>query len=334
MLNYRSIIILLSALMMAGSWASEEDVKPTAHHHHHHHHRVAHKHGSMHHHHRLAHANRHAKRTTRVASHGMLQSSGELHLQSNAAMIMDAETGQLLYAKNLDKTVPIASISKLMTAMVVLDGHQDMDAPITITAADVDTLRHSSSRLPVGTTLPRGQMLLLALMASENRAAAALARSYPGGTLQAVAAMNNKARDLGMMHTHFLDPTGLHTENQSTPNDLALMVKAAHTYPEIRQDTTTHSMQLAVGERRRHEVEFHNTDPLIKSSSWNIGLSKTGFINESGKCLVMQAQIATKPVIIVLMNSWGRYTRFGDANRVREWLESGMHRTLRLGRVD
>ncbi len=333
MLNYRSIVMLLSALLMASSWAAEDATPATPHHHHHRHaaHQASHPHSHSHHHHKLSRNSRHSRRTTRVATD--LQSPGELHLQSNAAMVMDAETGQLLYAKNLDKAVPIASISKLMTAMVVLDGHQDMDEPITITAADVDTLRHSSSRLPVGTTLPRGQMLLLALMASENRAAAALARNYPGGTQQAVAAMNNKARDLGMMHTHFLDPTGLHVENQSTPNDLALMVKAAHTYPEIRQDTTTHSMQLAVG-GRHHEVEFHNTDPLIKSSSWNIGLSKTGFINESGKCLVMQAQIAAKPVIIVLMDSWGRYTRFGDANRVRQWLESGMHRTLRLGRVD
>lgn len=244
-----------------------------------------------------------------------------LYLQSRAAVVMNAETGEILYSKNPERSMPIASITKLMTAMVVLDAHLPMDEPVTITDADVDTLRHSSSRLPVGTTLPRREMMLLALMASENRAASALARTYPGGTEAAVAAMNRKARDLGMTSARFLDPTGLHSENSASPADLVRMVKTARTYPEIHEFTTTTEHVATIHNR---EVEFRNTNALVKSDAWNIEVSKTGYINEAGKCLVMQARISATPVVIVLMDSSGRYTRIGDANRVKKWLESAL----------
>ncbi|MDI1300486.1 MAG: D-alanyl-D-alanine endopeptidase [bacterium] len=245
-----------------------------------------------------------------------------LMLESRAAVVMNAETGELLYSKNPGRTMPIASITKLMTAMVVLDARLPMDESITITEADVDNLRHTSSRLAVGTTLPRSEMMLVALMASENRAAAALARTYPGGTPAAVAAMNRKARELGMAHTQFLDSTGLHSENSASPSDLVRMVKAARSYPEIHQDTTTTEHMVS---SRGRSIQYRNTNALVKNDTWNIEVSKTGFINEAGKCLVMQARIKSIPVVIVLMDSAGRYTRIGDANRVKKWLESAMN---------
>ncbi len=290
-----------------------------AHHHHHHpihhpHHRTGtHKKRIAHHHHS------HQRRLVQTDT-----ASGPLRLASGAALIMNADNNQVIYAKNPDAQMPIASISKLMTAMVVLDAHPDMNEPITITEDDVDTLRHSMSRLPVGTTLPRSQMLLLALMASENRAAHALARTYPGGLGKAVAAMNTKAVSLGMEHTHFIDPTGLHAENQSTPNDLARMVKAAQHYATIHEDTTTAAGLFSIGARHREEA-FHNTDPLVRNHRWDIDLSKTGFINEAGKCLVLEARITDHHIIMVLMHSSGSYTRFGDANRVRAWIDAHYH---------
>lgn len=249
------------------------------------------------------------------------EAQSALLLQSRAAVVMNAETGEVLYSKNSDRTMPIASITKLMTAMVVLDAHLPMNEAITISQADVDTLRHTSSRLTVGTTLPRSEVMLLALMASENRAAAALARTYPGGTAAAVAAMNRKARELGMHHTHFLDSTGLHSENSASPSDLVRMVKAARAYPEIHQYSTTVEHIVHTGGR---VLAYHNTNALVKNDTWTIEVSKTGFINEAGKCLVMQARIKTQPVVIVLMDSAGRYTRIGDANRVKKWLESAV----------
>ncbi len=336
-MNVRKLSVLLSVLtmacsLMATSVAAEPSdtatVTPPVHHHSRHHaHPARSHHHARHRHHRLSrhHARHHPK--SMVADQPSSWSKHGPHLQSDAVMVLDARTGKMLYSKNEDKAIPIASISKLMTAMVVLDAHQNMDEKLRIEPADVDTLRHSSSRLPVDSELSRRHLLLLALMASENRAAAALARNYPGGTVAAVAAMNNKARELGMMHSHFIDPTGLHAENQSTPADLALMVEAAHRYADIRTDTTTHAWDLDTGRRL---ISFHNTNPLIKSQSWDIGLTKTGFINESGKCLVMQARIDAEPIVIVLMHSWGRYTRFGDANRVRDWLRATLHRPLQL----
>lgn len=246
--------------------------------------------------------------------------NGRLRIESAKALVMDQETGEILYAKSTETTTPIASLTKLMTAMVVLDAQQSMDEPITISNHDVDTIKGTRSRLRVGTTLTRAEMLQLALMSSENRAASALGHAYPGGYEAFIRAMNAKAQALGMAHTHFVEATGLSSDNVSTAEDLARMVSAAYEYPEIRQVSTTPSYEVAVQGRR--PTEFRNTNVLVRNGSWDIGLSKTGYISEAGRCLVMQAKIAGKPLIIVLLDSWGKNTRIGDANRIRRWLES------------
>ncbi len=251
---------------------------------------------------------------------------GRLQLGSSVAMIVDQKSGETLFSRNAASPAPIASITKLMTAMVVLDAGLSMDETIIISEADVDTLRNSSSRLRVGTTLTRQETLHLALMSSENRAAAALARTYPGGAAQFVAAMNRKAVELDMRHSHFVDSTGLHSENVSTAEDLVKMVKAGYHYEQIRQMSTAETYDVVNDNGRR--TPYKNTNALVKSPSWEIGLSKTGFINEAGRCLVMQAQIASRPVIIVLLDSWGKYTRTADANRIKKWLESSRHTAL------
>lgn len=248
------------------------------------------------------------------------QSDGRLKLASSVAMIVDQASGATIYSQNAGNQAPIASITKLMTAMVVLDAGLGMSEAITITEEDVDWLRGSSSRLRVGATLTRQELLQLALMASENRAAAALARAYPGGTAQFVAAMNRKAAELGMHRSHFVDSTGLHSENVSTAEDLVRMVKASYHYDQIREMTTTEAYDVV--NDSGHRTPYKNTNALVKSPAWDIGLSKTGFINEAGRCLVMQARIASRPVIIVLLDSWGKYTRIADANRIKKWLES------------
>lgn len=242
-------------------------------------------------------------------------------LQSRSALIVRADNGEVLYRKNVDRDMPIASITKLMTAMVVLDAGLPLDENITITTADIDRLKNTHSRLAVGTRLSRGDFLQLALMASENRAASALARDYPGGTPAAVAAMNRKARELGMTRTTFVDGTGLSASNRSSPVDLVRLVKAAESYPDIRRYSTQTQHVVQVG--RRLQV-FNNTNPLVKSPDWSIGLTKTGYISEAGRCLVMQAKIAELPVILVLMDSVGTKTRVGDANRVRKWIEAAI----------
>jgi len=242
------------------------------------------------------------------------------NLQSNIALIVDEQTGQVIYNKHADMQAPIASITKLMTAMVVLDAKPDMTAELSVDMEDLDTLKGTRSRLRIGMTFTRAEMLQMALMASENRAASALARAYPGGMVAAVAAMNAKARQLGMSNSKFFDPTGLNSDNVSTAQDLAKMVAAAQRYPLIHQYTTTASASVDGWNGR--ELRFSNTNPLVKNASWNIGLSKTGFINEAGRCLVMQAKINQRPVIIVLLNSWGKRTRIGDANRIKKWMEA------------
>jgi D-alanyl-D-alanine endopeptidase (penicillin-binding protein 7) len=258
-----------------------------------------------------------------------------LKLRSAAALVLELGAGQLLYAKNTDAVMPIASITKLMTAMVALDADLPLDQPISIEPADVDTLKGTRSRLKVGMSLTRAEMLKLALMASENRAASALARSFPGGMPAFVHAMNQKARDLGMRDTRFLDATGLNPGNVSTAHDLAVMVNASYQYPLIREFTTSTSHRIALSDRRyQRVVAFRNSNGLVRSRQWDIGLSKTGYISEAGRCLVMQATIAAKPVIIVLLDSWGKLSRVGDANRIKRWvedLESGAF-TLRARR--
>ena len=246
--------------------------------------------------------------------------SGLLQLASSKALIINQNTGEIVYAKNTNQLAPIASITKLMTAMVMLDANQSLDDEIYVSEEDVDYLKGTRSRLTVGSGLSRSDMLQLALMSSENRAASALAHNFPGGRLAFVKAMNFKAHELGLKNTHFVDPTGLDSENVSTAEDLAKMVKAAFQYPEIRLATTSPSHEVYL-EGREYPVNFVNTNGLVRGGEWKIGLSKTGFINEAGRCLVMQAIIAGEPMIIVLLDSNGKFTRIGDANRIRKWIE-------------
>jgi D-alanyl-D-alanine endopeptidase (penicillin-binding protein 7) len=246
----------------------------------------------------------------------------KLKLASVNAVVIDASAHRPIYTKGADEVTPIASLTKLMTAIVTLDAHLPMDESIAIDMDDFDYLKGSHSRLRMGATLSRREMLRLALMSSENRAASALARTYPGGTTAFVAAMNEKANALGMTHTSFADPTGLSSQNVSTANDLATLVAAAAEHPEIREFSTTPSHYVEV-QPTGQLLGFNNTNGLVKNSGWNIHLSKTGYIREAGKCLVMLATIASKPFVIVLLDSAGKYTRQGDAQRVREWLETG-----------
>jgi D-alanyl-D-alanine endopeptidase (penicillin-binding protein 7) len=245
---------------------------------------------------------------------------GQLNLKSAAALVFDQNAQQILYAKNVDEVMPIASLTKLMNALVVLESGEPLEERIAITDDDVDDLKHTRSRLKIGTVLTRGELLKLALMASENRAASALARSHPGGTSAFVAAMNSKARELGMLHTRYVDGTGLSAENVSTATDLARLAAVAYRQPLIREHTTdtTHTIELANG----RQLRYTNSNRLVKNSNWHIGMSKTGFINEAGRCLIMQARIGSTPVIIVLLDSWGKLTRIGDANRIKKWIES------------
>jgi serine-type D-Ala-D-Ala endopeptidase (penicillin-binding protein 7) len=250
-----------------------------------------------------------------------LGQDGGPNLLSHAALVFDQATGRQLYAKNADTVTPIASITKLMTAMVVLDAKLALDEPITIESQDKDTVKGSRSRLPVGTAFQREDLLRLALMASDNRAAMALGRSYPGGSEAFVAAMNAKAKLLGLASTRFVDPSGLAAGNVSSPQDLATLVSEASHYERIREFSTTLGLNVKLPNSKR-QIGFNNTNALVKNADWNIGLSKTGYISESGKCLVMQAMIANQPIVIVLLDSWGKLTRLGDANRIKRWIEN------------
>lgn len=253
-----------------------------------------------------------------------VQDGDDLLLQSTAAVVQDQASGEILFEKNSDAVLPIASITKLMTAMVVLDAQLPLNETLTIGNEDVDTLKGTRSRLKVGTRLSREDMLLLALMASENRAASALARHYPGGTEAFVAAMNHKAAAIGLRDTRFADPTGLTAANVSSARDLTKMVAAASHYPLIRELSTTSERTVYANGR---PMSFHNTNMLVRSpaSGWEIAVSKTGYIREAGKCLVMQAWLSNRPVVIVLLDSWGRLTRIGDANRIKRWIENASY---------
>jgi D-alanyl-D-alanine endopeptidase (penicillin-binding protein 7) len=265
---------------------------------------------------------------------------GELSLRSSAALVVNQQTGEALYAKNPELATPIASITKLMTALVTLDANLPLDETITIGQDDVDRLKYTSSRLPLGATLTRAELLNLALIASENRAAAALSRAYPGGRPAFVAAMNRKAQQLGMANTHYVDGTGLSSDNRSTAADLVKLVDASYGYPLVREISSTGNYDVQVPGQRivrvkengrikrvakpvERRLAYVNTNALTRNESWNIGVSKTGYINEAGHCLVMQTQIAGEKVIIVLLDSWGKWSRIGDANRIRRWLEHG-----------
>ena len=240
-----------------------------------------------------------------------------LALKSSVALVMDQETQEILLDKNSQAVLPIASLTKLMTSLVVVEANQPLDEVLTISEDDVDTEKNSGSRLRVGTQLTRGEMLHLALMSSENRAAHALGRTYPGGLPVFIAEMNHKARELGMNDTRYVEPTGLSSANQSSARDLATLVKAAHEHQIIRELSTSHEYEVEVGNR---PVQFRNTNGLVKSPEWEIGLQKTGYISEAGRCLVMQARLAGRHLIMVFLDSAGKYSRIGDAERVRRWI--------------
>lgn len=248
--------------------------------------------------------------------------AAKLRLMSASALVIDAQDGKAVYAKAADEVTPIASLTKLMTAMVVVDAAQPPDEVLSIDVEDFDFLKGSHSRLRMGAALTRDEMLRLALMSSENRAASALARNYPGGTLAFVAAMNEKAMALGMTHTHYDDPTGLSPRNVSTANDLAKLVRAAAEYPLIREYSTTPAHYVEV-QPTGQTLGFNNSNALVKNSAWDIQLQKTGYIREAGRCVVMLANIASKPMVIVLLDSIGKFTRVADAQRVKHWLETG-----------
>ncbi len=250
-----------------------------------------------------------------------LDREGNPLLQSNAFMVQDLGTGKVLLERNAESVVPIASITKLMTAMVVLDAKLSLSETLTVTDEDTDKLKNTTSRLVVGTELTREEMIHLALMSSENRAAASLGRNYPGGINAFVFAMNRKAQALGLSETVFHDSTGLNPQNVSSARDLAKMVTAASHYPLIRQFSTDDEETLPI---RGREQTFRNTNALVRSPDWQIGVSKTGFINEAGRCLVMQAWLAEKPMVIVLLDSVGKFTRVADAQRIKRWVESAL----------
>lgn len=242
----------------------------------------------------------------------------EPFVQASSVLVVDQRTNRLIYAKNHKLKTPVASITKLMTALVTLEANLPLQERITITSEDVDRIKHTRSRIRLGTKLTREELLHLALIASENRAAAALSRAYPGGRRAFVAAMNRKARELGMVNTYFVDGTGLSSHNRSTAEDLVKLVQAAYRNPLIRRITTTASYDV-----EERGLVYVNTNRLVRQSDWEIGVSKTGFINEAGYCLVMQARIAGQPVIIVLLDSLNKWSRISDAERIRKWLEGG-----------
>lgn len=253
-------------------------------------------------------------------------SAAELGLKSSSVVVYDPSTGEVLLERMPNVVRPIASLTKLMTAMVVIDANLPQDEVLTVTNHDVDRLRHSRSKLPVGTKLTRHEMLLLALAASENRAASALAHSYPGGASAFIKAMNNKASALGLKNTHFVDSTGLHDENVSTAADLVKLIIAAHSYPQIKE-MSTNGTDHVVDKRLNRKIEFRNTNALVRDKEWDVNLSKTGYIISAGYCLVMHTIINDRPLAVILLNSQGKYSKFGDANRIKQWLMQVDNRT-------
>src|ERR1700691_4844457 len=258
---------------------------------------------------------------TVLALHAAANPIRDPKLKSSSVLIIDQSDSSVLYSRHSDVAMPIASITKLMTALVVLDARQPLDEPIQISEADRDLPKASFSRLTVGTTLSRGDLMHLALMASENRAAHALGSNYPGGLPAMVEAMNAKAAELGMTNSHFVDPTGLSSQNVASPEDLSKLVIAAAQNPTIREFSTDPHYSVRV---QRRLVEFRNTDNLVANPTWNIVVQKTGYIAEACQWLVMEAVIEGRSVVIVLLDSLGKYTRVADAKRIKTWMESGI----------
>ena len=250
---------------------------------------------------------------------GLHRQADPLELKSSVALVVDQETREVLFSKNDHAVLPIASLTKLMTGLLISEARLPMDQPIQITQEDVDTEKGSRSRLKVGTELSRGELMHLALMSSENRAAHALGRTFPGGLASFVARMNEKAVQLGMADTRYVEPTGLSSKNQSSARDLAVLVNAAHAEPTLRELSTSSHHQVEVGNRT---LQFNNTNRLVNNPTWQIGLQKTGYISEAGRCLVMQTTIAGRHLIMVFLDSAGKLSRLGDAERVRRWVEA------------
>lgn len=251
---------------------------------------------------------------------GLHSAADPLSLKSSVALVIDQDTQEILFSKNDHAVLPIASLTKIMTGVIISNANLPMDEVLTVTQDDVDTEKGSSSRLRVGTSLTRGELLHLALMSSENRAAHALGRTFPGGLQTFVGLMNAKAKMLGMKDTRYVEPTGLSSSNQSSAQDLATLVNAAHADPVLRELSTSSGYQVAVG---RQTLQYNNTNRLVKSPDWDIGLQKTGYISEAGQCLVMQTKIAGRKLIMVFLDSAGKFSRLADAERVRRWVESG-----------
>lgn len=249
---------------------------------------------------------------------GLRGSNDPLDLNSSVALVVDQDTSEVLFSKNDSAVLPIASLTKLMTGLVVVDANLPMDEMITITSQDVDTYKGSSSRLAVGTRLSRGELMHLALMSSENRAAHALGRTFPGGMDHFVRLMNSKARELGMYDTRYVEPTGLMSQNQSSARDLATLVSVAYQRPMLRELSTSPEYELNVG---RRVLQYRNSNRLIRNPEWDIGLQKTGYISEAGRCLVMQAEVAGRKLIMVFLDAAGSISRMQDAERVRHWVE-------------
>jgi serine-type D-Ala-D-Ala endopeptidase (penicillin-binding protein 7) len=292
-MNRGKTSLLATSVLLLTSLAAQASATTTPHAHHHHHHSRAH------------------------ASQASFSLDGPI-LRSSAALILDETHSTVLYSRNADVAMPIASISKLVTALTVADAGQPMDEVIEITEDDRAIGKGGYSRLAVGTRLTRGDLFHLALMASENRAAHALARNYPGGIAAFMPAMNAKARELGMTSAHFVEPTGLSSENVASPEDLSKLVMAASRNATIREYSTDPGYDVRIGRRM---IGFHNTNSLVNNPTWDIVVQKTGYIEEAGRCLVMQTVIEGRTIDIVLLNSFGKQTRVADATRVRKWME-------------
>jgi len=254
-------------------------------------------------------------------------------IRSLRAMIVNQQSGEIIYKKNSEQKASIASLNKLMTAMVILDSGLDLSDELRISKKDIDKVKWTKSRLPIGATLSRLELLKVALISSDNRAAYALSRTYPSGREAFIEAMNVKAIQLGMENSQFRDPTGLDRRNISTAQDLVKMVQAAYEYKLIRQITTTASEKVTIG-KRNTPLGFMNTNRLVRRGVWDIGLSKTGFIREAGRCLVMQTTINNKPIIMVFLKSHGKYTRLGDANRIKKWIEKNNNKKNQITQLN
>ncbi|MGL5996610.1 MAG: D-alanyl-D-alanine endopeptidase [Pseudomonas proteolytica] len=248
--------------------------------------------------------------------------TSQLHIASGSAMLVDLQTNKVIYASNPDVVVPIASVTKLMTGMVVLDAKQNMDEYISINISDTPEMKGVFSRVKLNSEMPRKEMLLITLMSSENRAAASLAHHYPGGYAAFIAAMNAKAKALGMNSTRYVEPTGLSIHNVSTARDLSKLVQAAHKYPLLTQLSTTKEKTVSF-RKPSYTLGFSNTDHLVNRANWDIKLTKTGFTNQAGHCLVLVTSMGNRPVSLVILDAFGKFTHFADASRIRKWVETG-----------